>query len=197
MADYNVNMKQWNGTSFDNVLPLAYNAKRLEGQTVSQIKADIIKGAYVEIYNESAVSAVSGDKTEVVFDVSNVDFSGVDDLEIETQSLYFSRYSGDIYSGNFYQLGLYFGSDTRATTLYADASYGVSNPPVTKSYLFRAKFRDSAVLFIPTTGKGTDIDYNLTKNMSNIKKISIFVRSSGSGSNKKVQANLILRARQK
>lgn len=33
MADYNVNMKQWNGTSFDNVLPLAYNAKQLEGKT--------------------------------------------------------------------------------------------------------------------------------------------------------------------
>lgn len=30
MADYNVNMKQWNGTSFDNVLPLAYNAKNAE-----------------------------------------------------------------------------------------------------------------------------------------------------------------------
>lgn len=38
MADYNVNMKQWNGTSFDNVLPLAYNAKQLEGQSLAQVK---------------------------------------------------------------------------------------------------------------------------------------------------------------
>ena len=38
MADYNVNMKQWNGTSFDNVLPLAYNAKQLEGQSLSEVK---------------------------------------------------------------------------------------------------------------------------------------------------------------
>ena len=38
MADYNVNMKQWNGTSFDNVLPLAYNSKLLDGQTTQQIK---------------------------------------------------------------------------------------------------------------------------------------------------------------
>ena len=38
MADYNVNMKQWNGTSFDNVLPLAYNAKRLEGQSLAEVK---------------------------------------------------------------------------------------------------------------------------------------------------------------
>lgn len=38
MADYNVNMKQWNGTSFDNVLPLAYNAKQLGGQSLAEIK---------------------------------------------------------------------------------------------------------------------------------------------------------------
>ena len=37
MADYNVNMKQWNGTSFDNVLPLAYNAKQLEGKSYNDI----------------------------------------------------------------------------------------------------------------------------------------------------------------
>lgn len=39
MADYNVNMKQWNGTSFDNVLPLAYNAKQLEGQSLDEVIA--------------------------------------------------------------------------------------------------------------------------------------------------------------
>ena len=39
MADYNVNMKQWNGTSFDNVLPLAYNAKQLEGQSLADVIA--------------------------------------------------------------------------------------------------------------------------------------------------------------
>lgn len=38
MADYNVNMKQWNGTSFDNVLPLAYNSKQLEGQSLAEVK---------------------------------------------------------------------------------------------------------------------------------------------------------------
>lgn len=37
MADYNVNMKQWNGTSFDNVLPLAYNAKNAEALAGSSI----------------------------------------------------------------------------------------------------------------------------------------------------------------
>lgn len=47
MADYNVNMKQWNGTSFDNVLPLAYDAKQLGGKTYQEIKA-YIDGAYGE-----------------------------------------------------------------------------------------------------------------------------------------------------
>ena len=42
MADYNVNMKQWNGSSFDNVLPLAYlanDASKLEGKTYTEILA--------------------------------------------------------------------------------------------------------------------------------------------------------------
>lgn len=37
MADYNVNMKQWNGTSFDNVLPLAFNSKALGGKSYDDI----------------------------------------------------------------------------------------------------------------------------------------------------------------
>ena len=37
MADYNVNMKQWNGSSFDNVLPLAYNAKNAEALAGSSL----------------------------------------------------------------------------------------------------------------------------------------------------------------
>ena len=41
MADYNVNMKQWNGTSFDNVFPLAYNsynAEQLGGQSLAEVQ---------------------------------------------------------------------------------------------------------------------------------------------------------------
>lgn len=41
MADYNVNMKQWNGSSFDNVLPLAYNALALNGKSVLDIQREI------------------------------------------------------------------------------------------------------------------------------------------------------------
>ena len=37
MADYNVNMKQWNGTSFDNVLPLAYDSEKIDGKTWAQV----------------------------------------------------------------------------------------------------------------------------------------------------------------
>ena len=39
MADYNVNMKQWNGNSFDNVLPLAYNSNKFDGKTYSEVSA--------------------------------------------------------------------------------------------------------------------------------------------------------------
>ena len=197
MADYNVNMKQWNGTSFDNVLPLAYNSNLLDGQSFNQIKTNIISGSYVEVYNESATAAVSGDNTEIVFDVSNVDFSKIDDLELETQSLYFSIYGQQIYSGNTTQINLYFGSSTTAVALYSSGTYGVSNPPVTRNYLFRAKFRDGAVLFIPSVGQGTNVGYEITNGMDNIRKISVNVRTSGSGSSKRAQANLILRARQK
>lgn len=37
MANYNVNMKQWNGTSFDNVLPLAYDSNKIDGKTWAQV----------------------------------------------------------------------------------------------------------------------------------------------------------------
>ena len=50
MADYNVNMKQWNGSSFDNVLPLAYNALALNGKTLQDIQNGeimIARGSYV------------------------------------------------------------------------------------------------------------------------------------------------------
>ena len=54
MADYNVNMKQWNGTSFDNVLPLAYNAKRFDGQSLADVEQwaefngyKVVTGQYV------------------------------------------------------------------------------------------------------------------------------------------------------
>ena len=50
MADYNVNMKQWNGSSFDNVLPLAYNALALNGQTLQDIQngeLQMIRGSYI------------------------------------------------------------------------------------------------------------------------------------------------------
>ena len=37
MANYNVNMKQWNGSSFDNVLPLAYDSNKIDGKTWAQV----------------------------------------------------------------------------------------------------------------------------------------------------------------
>lgn len=45
MADYNVNMKQWNGTSFDNVLPLAYNSKKFDNKTLEQVTQPLLEYA--------------------------------------------------------------------------------------------------------------------------------------------------------
>lgn len=60
MADYNVNMKQWNGTSFDNVLPLAYNALALNGKT------------YVNVYDEiTQYVANNYTKCEVISHIGN------------------------------------------------------------------------------------------------------------------------------
>ena len=45
MADYNVNMKQWNRTSFDNVLPLAYNSKKFDNKTLEQVTQPLLEYA--------------------------------------------------------------------------------------------------------------------------------------------------------
>lgn len=44
MATYNVNMKQFNGTSFDDVLPFAYDSKLFDGKTYSAVKEAITDG---------------------------------------------------------------------------------------------------------------------------------------------------------
>lgn len=47
MATYNVKMKQYNGTSFDDVLPLAYDSQLLDGKSYNFI--------YDKIFNDSQV----------------------------------------------------------------------------------------------------------------------------------------------
>ena len=37
MAKFNVNMRRWNGSSFDNVLPLAFNSEALGGKSYDDI----------------------------------------------------------------------------------------------------------------------------------------------------------------
>lgn len=65
MADYNVNMKQWNGTSFDNVLPLAYNALALNGKT------------YTDVYDEITQYVASNyTKCEVISHFGNASSGG-------------------------------------------------------------------------------------------------------------------------
>ena len=69
MADYNVNMKQWNGTSFDNVLPLAYNAKQLGGQSLAEVKQWVQDNGLLLYTGQYVGTGVYGEKnpTSVTF----------------------------------------------------------------------------------------------------------------------------------
>lgn len=88
MADYNVNMKQWNGTSFDNVLPLAYNAKQLEGSSLSELKTDIQNNfTFVTLVPYQSI----GGKSKTI----NVSWNMTDFIGINIFASYkFSPYSG-------------------------------------------------------------------------------------------------------
>lgn len=92
MADYNVNMKQWNGTSFDNVLPLAYNAKQLGGQSLAEVKQWVqdnglllYTGQYVGTgtYGESNPTVITcGFKPKmIVFALSRFDATSIQNSE--------------------------------------------------------------------------------------------------------------------
>lgn len=66
MADYNVNMKQWNGTSFDNVLPLAYmanNAGRLNGKTYEEIQTYVKDSSNFDFVGAAVLFPAGMDKT--------------------------------------------------------------------------------------------------------------------------------------
>ena len=66
MADYNVNMKQWNGTSFDNVLPLAYDSKLLNGKTYTDIQNWVNSGKLVYESKSYVGTGTAGKKHENV-----------------------------------------------------------------------------------------------------------------------------------
>lgn len=66
MADYNVNMKQWNGTSFDNVLPLAYmanNAGRLNGKTYEEIQTYVKDSSNFDFVGAAVLFPAGSNKT--------------------------------------------------------------------------------------------------------------------------------------
>lgn len=85
MADYNVNMKQWNGSSFDNVLPLAYNAKRLDGKTSENI-GDFTCEIFQVVSYEDTLSVVFPRKPKAVIGVANRGFVEVSESSVFVQS---------------------------------------------------------------------------------------------------------------
>ena len=53
--NYNINMKKFNGTDYDGLLPLAYNAlnsQQLDGKTFNEIQ-NLFESNYVELYSRS------------------------------------------------------------------------------------------------------------------------------------------------
>lgn len=117
MADYNVNMKQWNGTSFDNVLPLAYNAKQLEGQSLAEVKQWVqdnglllYTGQYTGTgtYGERNPSSVTLPFVPILFIVPQISYSESPNPLSTSLSLIFPGALGTEYSE------VYYGNEMRA-----------------------------------------------------------------------------------
>lgn len=71
MADYNVNMKKFNGTDYDNLLPLAYNAlnsQQLAGKTFDEIQT--LFGTIYRIERQATNTYRGSFPTVVTFPVS-------------------------------------------------------------------------------------------------------------------------------
>ena len=85
MADYNVNMKQWNATSFDHVLPLAYNALALNGKTSENI-GDFTCEIFRVVSYSNTLSVVFPRKPKAVIGVANRGFVNVSEASVFAQS---------------------------------------------------------------------------------------------------------------
>lgn len=127
MADYNVNMKQWNGTSFDNVLPLAYNAKQLEGQSLAEVKQWVqdnnlllYSGQYTGNgkYGKSNPTSVTFPFVPILFIVPQISYSEPPNPLSESLSLIFPSALGTEYSEFRY------GNETKAYLMMKKSTDG-------------------------------------------------------------------------
>ena len=123
MADYNVNMKQWNGTSFDNVLPLAYNAKQLGGQSLAEVKQWVQENnllLYTGQYTGTGTYGASH-PTSVTFPFEPVLFFFPSELiTLFANSL--STTEDNIFVGSVYYVNIKKSADGKTISWYSDSS---------------------------------------------------------------------------
>ena len=163
MADYNVNMKQWNGTSFDNVLPLAYNSNKLGGKSNEEIKAEmkqyVDKGdKFVLIVPEKKVVVGAGSGQVPIFSgLSNFsDYSEIkvyfrsDKVQYDTVQTFFV-YNGNN-SGYFSLKGLIGQATTQSQGNYMSTTDGSGYFSLFRSSVNGVFVPDSSRLYLGSWG---------------------------------------------
>lgn len=101
MADYNVNMKKFNGTDYDNLLPLAYNAlnsQQLVGKTFDEIQT--LFGTIYRIERQATNTYRESFPTVVTFPVSISCLIFKSSIEPEPPSLITSSISPTLLTEN-------------------------------------------------------------------------------------------------
>ena len=116
MSDYNVNMKKFNGTDYDNILPMSYLAKtaeKLGGGATSDIitqarngLSQIATGSYVgngQISQNISVSITMpfAPKLLLIFPWSNIEYTGDASYTLPAFLTYFLNLKGDTWNLNF------------------------------------------------------------------------------------------------
>ena len=143
MADYNVNMKQWNGTSFDNVLPLAYNAKQLEGQILAEVKQWVQDNGlllYTGQYTGTGTYGY-GNPTSITFPFEPIVLIGPIDLNSSSRVLNLSQYMSTFYEERYwfgYYVKLKISEDGKTISWYSSSNASQQSNSSGQTYYYAA-----------------------------------------------------------
>lgn len=143
MADYNVNMKQWNGSSFDNVLPLAYNAKQLEGQSLAEVKQWVQDNRlllYTGQYTGTGTYG-SGRPTSITFPFEPIVLIGPIDLSIAGRAINIVTSMKTSYEQHYwfnYQEFLKISTDRKTISWYSTTGVNEQFNRLGRAYYFAA-----------------------------------------------------------
>ena len=126
MADYNVNMKKWNGRSCDNVLPLAYNAKQLEGQSLAKIKQWVHDNGVLLYTGQEIGTGTYGynNPTSITFPFEPIILIGPVDVDTSNRSINISNYMKTSYEQHYwfgYNISLKISEDRKTISWYSSS----------------------------------------------------------------------------